>query len=178
MPADIHAAILYATQCHYGQFRDGEGALPYITHPFHVLRLLRDVAGVNDETLWCAAILHDTLEDTEATEEELVSRFGSEVAMIVKGLTRIEPDPTEIEGMDRQAVWELRSDLLMEEIGRMTPEMRLIKLCDRLSNMEEALLTRSPKKLDRYIRQTKRILSVIPRETCPTLWDRVQALTQ
>lgn len=98
--------------------------------------------------------------------------------MIVKGLTRIEPDPSEIDGMDRQAVWELRSDLLMEEIGRMTPEMRLIKLCDRLSNMEEALLTRSPKKLDRYIGQTKRILSVIPRETCPALWDQVKALTQ
>ena len=178
MSADIHAAIEYATQCHDGQFRDGEHALPYITHPHHVLRLLRDVAAVTDQRLWCAAILHDVLEDTEATIDELKELFGEDIASIVAGLTRDEPEPSLIAGMDKDEIWQVRSDMLIEEIKGMTPEMRTIKLCDRLSNLEEAKLTRKGKKLTRYIDQTKRILKVIPRSTCPALWDRVQALTK
>lgn len=56
----------------------------------------------------------------------------------------------------------------------MSREARIIKLADRLCNIRQSLLTREGAKLERYIRQTRQILEAIPRETCPTLWDKIE----
>lgn len=171
----LMSALDLAVEAHRGTFRDGESAVPYACHPVEVMLLLRHEAGVLDEAHLAAALLHDTVEDTSVTLELVSERFGSRVAELVGEVTRDEPSDEETAGMSKDEIWELRTGMLMEEIGRMSGEARMIKLADRLSNIRESKRTRSGKKLDRYVRQTRMILEAIPREVCPRLWDLVSA---
>lgn len=164
-------ALDFCVESHRGQYRDGEAAVPYACHPVEVMLTLRHRCGVTDEVLLCAALLHDTVEDTNVTLAEIEDVFGLNVARLVKEVTRIEPPITP--GQSKQAHWELRTGLLLKEIGRMSHNARLIKLADRLSNITESERTRSGKKRIRYRSQTIWILQAIPRETHPTLWDAV-----
>jgi (p)ppGpp synthase/HD superfamily hydrolase len=75
------AALRFAARCHARQRRDSDGA-PFIEHPREVARLLRD-AGCRDVVI-AAGLLHDVLEDTDATASELKARFGIEVATLVQ----------------------------------------------------------------------------------------------
>ncbi len=78
------AALAFASRAHEGDTRDGDGA-PFILHPLEVASLLSS-CGCRDEVT-AAAILHDTLEDTEATADQLRERFGGDVARLVGYLT-------------------------------------------------------------------------------------------
>ena len=84
------AAYEYAAQCHKGQTRSsGE---PYIVHPVAVAYILLEL-GMDTDTL-CAALLHDVVEDTAATLEDVKKRFGHDVAMLVDGVTKLAKVPT------------------------------------------------------------------------------------
>ena len=84
------AAYEYAAQCHEGQVRSsGE---PYIIHPVAVAYILLEL-GMDTDTL-CAALLHDVVEDTAATREDVQKRFGHDVAMLVEGVTKLAKVPT------------------------------------------------------------------------------------
>jgi (p)ppGpp synthase/HD superfamily hydrolase len=171
----LHEAIAYALRLHKGQDRDGGHALPYITHPVDVTIRLRYVGGVVDEELLCAAALHDVVEETGATLEDVRRRFGTRVAELVRQVTRSEPSEAEREGLTKDQLWELRNATLLAEIaGGMGPEAWQIKLADRLSNLSEAVMTRARDRLDRYLGQTGRILEIIPRDTNPRLWDALR----
>jgi (p)ppGpp synthase/HD superfamily hydrolase len=172
----LHEAVRWATKLHRAQDRDGEFALPYITHPLDVVSLLRYKGEVTDENMLAIAILHDVVEQCGVTVEEVSSRFGSVIGAGVNELTRREPSPASIEGMDADQIWQLRADLLLEEIRGMSFVAKTVKLADRLSNLASARATRSPDRLQRYIQQTYLILEAIPRETCPALWDEVRRL--
>lgn len=78
------AAIGFASAAHHGQI-DKSGLVPYIFHPMAVARLVASRGGTDDEII--AALLHDTVEDTDITEEDLASVFGDEVARIVMAVT-------------------------------------------------------------------------------------------
>ena len=79
----VDHALAYAVKMHDGQFRaSGE---PYITHPIAVANLLLDI-GMDSATI-AAALLHDCIEDTSATSEEITCMFGSEVCMLVTAVT-------------------------------------------------------------------------------------------
>lgn len=167
--------MAWAVELHRGQMREGDGALPYATHPFDVLARLRSVGGVVDEDLWCAAMLHDVVEETDATFADIEKRFGERIAVLVGELTRQEPTEKERAGLDEQQIYDLRNRMLLEGIRKMSPDAMRVKLADRLANMEEATRTRSGKKLERYVRQTKEILAIIPPEVNPALWQAVDA---
>ncbi|MBL8067844.1 MAG: bifunctional (p)ppGpp synthetase/guanosine-3',5'-bis(diphosphate) 3'-pyrophosphohydrolase [Armatimonadetes bacterium] len=169
--AQLTKALDFCVDAHRGQYRDGEAAVPYACHPVEVMLTMRHRAGVTDEEVLCAALLHDTVEDTQATLEDLQREFGPVVAGLVAEVTRIEPEREP--GMGKEEFWTLRTGLLLEEIGRMSRMARLIKLCDRLSNIVESERTRTGPKRDRYRRQTVWILQTIPRETHVGLWDAV-----
>lgn len=168
---ELDRAIRYAAEAHAGTEGEGEHPLPYITHPMEVLIVLRQVGAVTDEALLVAAVLHDTLEETETTEADLRRHFGDRVTALVKELTRTEPDDADREGLDKDAVWSLRSGLLMSDIAGMSAQARTIKLADRICNLRDARVLKTGRKLDRYLRQTTRILDIIPRATNPALWD-------
>ncbi len=124
--ARVRRAYLISAAAHEGQTRrSGEH---YITHPLAVAGILAELR-LDAESL-CAAILHDTLEDTQLPREVLVSEFGTSVAELVDGVTKLE----RIEFADR---YEAAAESVRKMLLAMARDLRviLIKLADRLHNM-------------------------------------------
>lgn len=144
----VESAYEYAKKMHEGQKRaSGE---PYYTHPVEVASILADMRM--DEGTIVTAILHDTLEDTQATYEDLKKKFGVEVADLVNGvskLTRIESQT--IEGKQAENFRKLL--LAMSEDIRVL----IVKLADRLHNMRTIDAIKSPDKRRRIALETLEI---------------------
>lgn len=174
--ARLQAAIDWATELHDGQFRDGDDPAPYIEHPLDVMRKLRDVGGIDDEDLLVTAVLHDTIEECGITKAQIAERFGQRVAGLVQELTRPEPTEKEIAGLDKDEVYALRSQLLLRSVLVMSPVAQRVKLADRLSNLEEALRTRTGKKRERYLKQSHQLLEAIPKAVNPALHTAIKKL--
>ncbi|MBQ1955007.1 MAG: bifunctional (p)ppGpp synthetase/guanosine-3',5'-bis(diphosphate) 3'-pyrophosphohydrolase, partial [Clostridia bacterium] len=122
----ILEAFAFAAEAHKNQFR--QSGEPYVTHPLAVAEIVADMELDCDSI--CSALLHDTVEDTSATPEEISQRFGSHVAEIVDGLTKLDKIP--YSSKEEQEVENLRKMLLA-----MSKDIRviLIKLADRLHNI-------------------------------------------
>src|ERR1700688_1867920 len=86
-PVQLLTALAFAADKHRHQRRKDADASPYINHPILVATVLATEGGVSDESTLVAAVLHDTVEDTETTFEELTERFGLEVSELVRELT-------------------------------------------------------------------------------------------
>lgn len=122
----IISAYEFAAKAHEGQKRtSGE---PYIVHPVSVAFILLEL-GMDTDTI-CAAMLHDVVEDTDVTLDNIKRAFGQDVAMLVDGVTKLSKAP--ITNYDEQLAENVRKILLA-----MSQDIRvmLIKLCDRLHNM-------------------------------------------
>lgn len=113
----IERAINFAALAHHGQMRKRTN-IPYITHPFAVGMLLQK-AGCSDEVI-VAGILHDTLEDTPTTYNQLVSHFGEKVAKLVKAAS--EPQKHLPWKERKQATIAQLKDLSLEEIQVITAD--------------------------------------------------------
>lgn len=173
----VDRAILFATQAHAGQFRDGDDALPYIVHPVEVLMNLRVIGEVTDPKHLAAAVLHDVLEETTASPEDIEKLFGKTVLKLVREVTRQEPTTEEIAELSNDEIWSLRSQMLLNEIRGMGKKAQAIKLADRLSNLCEAARTRKGKRLRRYLTQTEELLQIISPSVNRQLHDRLRSLT-
>ncbi len=116
-------AFHVASYCHQGQIR--KSGQPYISHPIAVTTLLAEL-GMNIPTL-CAALLHDTVEDTDYTLEQLQADFGAEVAALVDGVTKLDKVTY---GQATQA------ETVRKMVIAMARDIRVlvIKLCDRMHN--------------------------------------------
>ena len=124
----VEAARL-ADYAHSGQKRKWNNAhKDYIVHPLRVAGMVTIYKGATEEMV-AAAWLHDTVEDTSITIEDIISRFGEEVASLVMGLT----NPSK--GMD--ASREERKRIDREHLARQSNEVKLIKLCDRIDNLRD-----------------------------------------
>lgn len=124
----IKKAIQFAARKHHGQMRRETEPLPYITHLFSVALLIAE-DGAHDDVV-TAALLHDTLEDTPTTREEIVDAFNERVAELVESVSEIK----EKEG--RKLNWkEYKTNylVLMEKID---DEALLIALADKVDNIE------------------------------------------
>jgi len=119
-------AIKFASEKHKGQVRRSTG-LPYVTHPIIVMELVQKYKGTSKhiEELKCAALLHDTLEDTETTYHELEREFGPLVSSIVIELTNDE----------KQVKLMGKNEYLKDKMKRMSQYAFTLKLLDRLSNI-------------------------------------------
>lgn len=175
---DLQEAVRWATEMHAGQWREGDCPLPYVCHPVEVTQTLRHVGEVTDEAMLCAAVLHDVVEETEATHKDIHARFGPRVAELVSELTRREPTPEQCQDLSKDEVWALRADMLLEDVKAMSAEAQTVKLCDRISNLREAQKTKKGKKLARYLMQSERFLDVIPRTVNRPLWDALDSLVK
>jgi len=125
-------AIEFAARAHAGQRRKGGDDIPFIVHPFGVAMLLKG-AGAPDKAV-AAGLLHDTVEDTEVTLDEVRSIFGNEVADIVDGCTekgREKGDSSE----RHRATWRERKKHSLESIRKARPEVKLVACADKLDNM-------------------------------------------
>jgi GTP pyrophosphokinase len=134
--ARLYDAFTYADSAHSSQLRkDGS---PYITHPLAVADLVADLELDVDSVI--AALLHDTIEDTGATHEEVAQRFGEPVAQLVEGVTKL----TRVQYTSRE---EKQMENLRKMLMAMSKDIRviLVKICDRLHNMR-TMQYQSPKK--------------------------------
>jgi GTP diphosphokinase / guanosine-3',5'-bis(diphosphate) 3'-diphosphatase len=114
----ILEALAVAVKAHEGQLRD-EGE-PYVTHPIRVASSLIEHVGAKDTATICAALLHDTVEDTGLSLEEIETTFGEPTATMVQALTRYKEE-TKLEKFHRT---------MKEPLST-----RLIKACDWLDNL-------------------------------------------
>jgi guanosine-3',5'-bis(diphosphate) 3'-pyrophosphohydrolase len=124
-------ALAFAARKHRDQRRkDAEGS-PYINHPIAVATALADEGGVTDEVILLAACLHDTVEDTETTFEELEEAFGVEVSDLVRTVTD-----------DKSLEKSVRKQLQIEHAAKSSDETKQIKISDKLCNVRD--ITNSP----------------------------------
>ena len=144
------SAIQYATREHLGQFRKNRAARPYITHPIAVMEIVRKYARFSDHMNLCceqAAVLHDTIEDTPTTYEDLVINFNLIVANIVQELTNTPGIHGKEKNEEQRAKAKTYSDAA-----------KLVKFADRLDNCS-SLLTDPPvgwstTRIDGYIQHS------------------------
>ena len=125
-------ADAFAERAHEGQYRKGKpGApkVPYIEHPRAVARILHDEAGVTDLVTLQAALLHDTMEDTGVSHENLVAEFGHEVADAVRELTN-----DDVASGDKLA-------MQMAHARTMSPRAAAVKVADKTANLRDLLNT-------------------------------------
>ncbi|MBS1718402.1 MAG: bifunctional (p)ppGpp synthetase/guanosine-3',5'-bis(diphosphate) 3'-pyrophosphohydrolase [Armatimonadetes bacterium] len=174
----VQQAALWAAELHADEVRDTPNPLPYVTHVMEVASNLRYTGGVTDEEMLAAAFLHDAVESFHTSHQEVDKRFGKRVSELVKLLTREEPTPAQTKGMTKDEIWQLRSDILLGEIEKMSKDAMAIKLADRLANLREALLFKKGDKLTRYLAQTNRILEIVPRTVNPGLWTAIRDLAR
>lgn len=137
----IERALLFAIMAHEGQTRKFTG-LPYIVHPIEVMTLVREHAEYTENML-VAAILHDTLEDTETYPEAIIREFGYPVYELVAALTK---SPNKGHDRAERVVWEL------ERLRYISPEAQTIKVADILSNTAD-IMQHDPKFGHRYIKE-------------------------
>ena len=122
--ARLAQAYNFAAAKHVGQRRKGEAAEPYMNHLTEVAQLVAEATGGADVELVMAAVLHDTVEDTDTEPEELVARFGDRVAGLVA-------EVTDDKSLPKQA----RKDLQIQHAGGASPGAQIIKLADKTSNL-------------------------------------------
>ncbi len=118
-------AIAFATQKHRTQRRK-DGKTPYINHPVHVALILADIGGVEDAEVLAAAALHDTVEDTDTTFEEIEAHFGAGVRSLVEEVT---DDNTLSPQAQKQYQVDHASDL--------SRGAALIRIADKTSNVTD-----------------------------------------
>ncbi|MEI6667084.1 MAG: HD domain-containing protein [Acidobacteriota bacterium] len=119
-------AFEFAADKHRDKRRKGIGALPYINHLIEVTSTLANVGGVDDTIVLMAAVLHDTVEDTKTTPEEIEAAFGREVRSIVLEVTD-----------DKSLPKAERKRLQVEHAPHLSAEARMIKLADKIANVRE-----------------------------------------
>ena len=144
-------AFTYADNAHSSQLRkDGS---PYITHPLAVAEIVADLELDTDSII--AAMLHDTIEDTGATHEDIAKRFGPTVADLVEGVTKL----TRVQYTSKE---EEQMENLRKMLMAMAKDIRviLIKICDRLHNMR-TMEYQSPRKQKEKALETMEIYAPI-----------------
>lgn len=120
------AALAFAADKHRDQRRKDAVASPYINHPIALANVLANEVGVDDERVLIAAILHDTIEDTETTEQELVRHFGKEIADIV---VEVSDDKTLSSAARKQHQ--------IDHAPHISRRAKLVKLADKICNLRD-----------------------------------------
>ena len=123
--------LAFSAHKHRTQRRKDRHASAYINHPIALARVLHNEGGVSDPATLCAAMLHDTVEDTETTRAELARTFGSEIAAVVMEVTD-----------NKRLRKHTRKRLQIEHAPHLSRRAKLVKLADKICNLRD--LRRQP----------------------------------
>jgi guanosine-3',5'-bis(diphosphate) 3'-pyrophosphohydrolase len=124
----LSRALVFAARKHRDQRRKDKPASPYINHPIALMDVLVSEAGIVQIEILCAAILHDTVEDTETTEEELRQAFGDTISRIVMEVTD-----------DKLLGKQARKAAQVSHAPTLSTEAKAVKLADKISNLRDLL---------------------------------------
>lgn len=125
---ELLQAISFAAKKHSFQKRKGADGEPYINHPLEVVNILATVGKTDNYDILIAAILHDTIEDTETTSEEITKLFGENVCQMVLEVTD-----------DKSLPKHRRKELQIEHAPHLSFGAKHIKLGDKISNVTDVL---------------------------------------
>jgi guanosine-3',5'-bis(diphosphate) 3'-pyrophosphohydrolase len=125
-PAKLLKALGFAADRHRMQRRKGADKSPYINHPIAVATVLADAGQVTDEALLVAAVLHDTVEDTKTSYQELKKRFGDTVTKLVREVTD-----------DKSLPKRRRKELQIEHAAASSPKAKQLKIADKICNLRD-----------------------------------------
>ncbi len=123
----IFKTLDFAADKHKNQ-RKGVDGTPYINHQIKVAKLLVEIGKVTDLNIILAALLHDTVEDTETTETELINNFGKEITAYVMEMTD-----------DKSLEKPLRKELQIKNAPHKSKGAKLIKICDKICNITDVI---------------------------------------
>jgi len=123
----LDRAILFAVNAHAGTERRGKG-FPYIVHPLEAVEIVATITS--DQELLAAAALHDTIEDTPVTEEDIRKEFGDRIASLVADESDVFP-----EGLSEEESWHLRKQQAIDRLAAASHDAKIVALGDKLSNM-------------------------------------------
>lgn len=123
----LDRAIVFAVKAHANTERRGKG-YPYIVHPLEAVEIVATMTP--DQELLAAAALHDTVEDTEVTVEQLRAEFGERVASLVADESDVMP-----EGMTEEDSWHQRKQAAIDRLSKASHDAKMVALGDKLSNM-------------------------------------------
>ena len=151
----IKQAIQFAARKHHGQLRREAEPLPYVTHLFSTALLVAE-DGSSDDVV-CAALLHDTIEDTGTTPEELAYAFNDSVAELVLHVTEEKALP-----------WKERKQKYLDHLETAPRDAVLIAIADKIDNIES--------KLEAYAREGDALLARWSRPMAEYLWYHGEAL--
>lgn len=126
-------AVAFAADKHRNQRRKDADASPYVNHPIALANVLANEGGVTDLAVLCAAVLHDTIEDTETTLNDLTASFGPQVAAIVLEVSD-----------DKSLEKHVRKQLQIEHAPHISKEAKLVKLADKICNLRDILASPPP----------------------------------
>ena len=122
----ILRAVAFAAHKHRDQRRKDKDASPYINHPIALAKVLWEEGGVHDPSVIAAALLHDTLEDTETTWQELRGEFGDDIADLVAEVTDVKWLKSDV-----------RKRLQVSRAAHSTDRAKLVKLADKICNLRD-----------------------------------------
>jgi len=168
--AVIFKALEFAAFKHKNQRRKDVDASPYINHPIALAKVLTVEGGVTDVNAICGALLHDTIEDTETTFEEMTPHFGVGIAKIVDEVTD-----------DKTLDKDVRKRLQIEHAPHASHEAKLVKLADKICNLRD-IVSNPPadwslQRKQEYFDWAKRVVYQI-RDASPklaTVFDEIYA---
>lgn len=124
----IATALDFAAKKHRDQRRKDHAASPYINHPILLFKILAVEAKVTDEIVLASALLHDTVEDTDTTFEEIERHFGSVIASIVKEVT----DDMSLPRLKRK-------EQQVQHAPNLSQEAALVKYADKIANLRDLM---------------------------------------
>ena len=125
----IMHALSFAAHKHRDQRRKDVDASPYINHPISLANILTNEGDISDVDVICAALLHDTIEDTDTTTEELEIAFGTVITLIVVEVS----DDTSLPRLERKR-------LQIEHAAHASDKAKLVKLADKISNLRDVAI--------------------------------------
>ena len=123
----LDRAIVFAVRAHAGTERHGKG-FPYIVHPMEAMEIVATMTP--DQELLAAAALHDTVEDTDVTVEQIRAEFGERIASLVAA----ESDAF-VEGVSDEDSWHDRKKAAIDRLAKAPHDAKIVALGDKLSNM-------------------------------------------
>lgn len=125
----VNSALRFAANAHKGQYRKGT-KIPYFMHALEASSIARELT--DDETVIAAAALHDVVEDTPCSAEDIEILFGASVRLLVE-----EESENKREGMPAAQSWRIRKEETLHSLAHASCEAKIITLGDKLSNMRQ-----------------------------------------